>query len=348
MVSWFRFYAKYWQVFCAQNAPVGHVTAIKAHKAFLTVEDTEDLIQWFQDYGKVPGVFLAPRSKVGKDGRRKIDALHHLRLIQSSGGDEEDYVVGILQLGGGSQMSGILVKDLTAHLVPAAGKRLGTRGGAGGTKDSTIYVPTLESLMANQKGPFGKNYIPKVGEECLTVADLVERPSLIFIPFYLWSVICERVNLNEMTEEGEDQDELVEGTANDEAGMDESGEKPVEEAGEKPIEETNAKEDGDVWSDLANSPLGLARELSGMMSLLERSDPNTFRIYRVVAQNLLDFLWAANNNITPGIRLRSTEGDIEVMKHTRECLQEFLTFAEEGKLPADPFQKQEPVVLVDN
>ena len=106
-------------------------------------------MQWFQDHGNVPGVFLVARNKVGRDGKRKIDAMHHLRLIPRSGAEVDDYVIGILQLGGGSNMSGILVKDMMADLVPATGKRSGTRGGTGGAKDATIYVPSLESLMEN-------------------------------------------------------------------------------------------------------------------------------------------------------------------------------------------------------
>ena len=46
--------------------------------------------------------------------------------------------------------------------------------------------------MEKQDGPFGKTYVPKVGEECITSEDLAERPSVIFIPFYLWTVICQR------------------------------------------------------------------------------------------------------------------------------------------------------------
>ena len=88
-----------------------------------------------------------------------------------------------------------------------------------------------------------------------------------------------------------------------------------------------------ILTDQANSPLGLARELARVMSLLEEEEPDTFRMYQGVAQNLLDFLWAANNNLTPGIRLRSLEGNINVMRHTQECLQEFLTYAEDGTLP---------------
>jgi hypothetical protein len=79
-----------------------------------------------------------------------------------------------------------------------------------------------------------------------------------------------------------------------------------------------------------------------------------FKTYQNVAQNALDFLWAANNNLTPGIRLRSTEGHIEVMKHTKECLQEFLLFAEEGPLslwnrdqPEDPEQEPGSVAIVE-
>ena len=141
MVSWFRFYFENWQVFCAESAPDGHRLATDAHKAFLTVEDTDELVQWFQDYGEVPGVFLVARNKVGRDGKRKIDVMHHLRLIHRPEGEGEDYVVGILQLGGGSHMSGLLVKDMVSDLVPATGKRSGTRGGAGAAKESTIYVP---------------------------------------------------------------------------------------------------------------------------------------------------------------------------------------------------------------
>ena len=49
----------------------------------------------------------------------KIDVMHHLCLIQhSEEGGQDDYVVGILQLGGSSQMGGLLVKNLTANLVP--------------------------------------------------------------------------------------------------------------------------------------------------------------------------------------------------------------------------------------
>ncbi len=56
--------------------------------------------------------------------------------------------MGILQLGGGSQVISILEKDMMADLVPAMGKRSGTRGGSGGAKDATIYyVPSLEGLM---------------------------------------------------------------------------------------------------------------------------------------------------------------------------------------------------------
>jgi hypothetical protein len=45
-------------VFCAENAPDRHAVAIDTHGAFLTVEDMEELVQWFRDHGKVPGVFL--------------------------------------------------------------------------------------------------------------------------------------------------------------------------------------------------------------------------------------------------------------------------------------------------
>ena len=128
MVSWFRFYFEFWRVFCAENAPDGHVVAIKAHKAFQTVEDMEELVQWFQDHGQVPGVFLVARNKIGRDGKRKVDVIHHLHLIPRSGEEGDDYVVGILQLGGGSNMSGLLVRDLMENLVPTTGKRSGTRG----------------------------------------------------------------------------------------------------------------------------------------------------------------------------------------------------------------------------
>jgi hypothetical protein len=145
MVSWFRFYFEYWQFFCAENGPDGHFLAAEAHKDFATVGNSEQLLQWTQDHGNVPGVFLVARNKVGRDGKRKIDVMHHLSLIRHTGGEGDDYVVGILQLGGGCQLSGLLVKDMTADLVPVSGKRSGTRGGAGGTKDSTIYVPSLET-----------------------------------------------------------------------------------------------------------------------------------------------------------------------------------------------------------
>ena len=346
MVSWFRFYFEFWRVFCAENAPDGHAAAIEAHKTFLTVEDMEELVQWFQDHGNVPGVFLVARNKVGRDGKRKIDAMHHLRLIPRSGAEVDDYVIGILQLGGGSNMSGILVKDMMADLVPATGKRSGTRGGTGGAKDATIYVPSLESLMENQDGPFGKTYIPKVGEECITSEDLVERPSVIFVPFYLWTAICKGINMNKIDVEKHDEAEEMEADEDSDEGE------------EKPTEEASIKDEVEIGTDQPNSPLDLAQRLAEMMSILRGDDPEMFRTYRAVAQNLLDFLWAANNNLTPGIRLRSTEGDLEVMRHTRECLQEFLSFAEEGRLPEgnkkdpvqvlEPDQEQESVALEDD
>ena len=327
MVSWFRFYADYWQVFYAQHAPDGQTLATAAHKAFLTVVDSEDLWQWFQDHGKVPGVVLLARNKVGKDGKRKIDVMHHLRLIQRSDEEGDDYVVGILQLGGGSQMGGLLVKDMTANLVPTTGKRAGTRGGASGSKDATIYVPSLDSLLDKHDGPFGKTYTPKVGEEAITSEDLAERPSVIFVPFDLWAVVCKGVNLNRTTEDDKRQEE----TAEEVGTVEDVGE--VEE--EKPsMEETSVPEGEDeIGTDKANSPLDLARRLSEMMSILKGDDPEMFKVYRMVAQNLIDFLWAANNNLTTGIRIRSIEGDLEVMRHTRECIHDFLTFAEEGSLP---------------
>lgn len=343
MVSWFRFYFEFWRVFCAENAPDGHVVAIKAHKAFLTVEDMEELVQWFQDHGQVPGVFLVARNKIGRDGKRKVDVIHHLHLIPRSGEEGDDYVVGILQLGGGSNMSGLLVRDMMADLVPATGKRSGTRGGAGGAKDATIYVPRLESLMENRDGLFGKAYVPKVGEECITSEDLSDRPSIIFIPFFLWTAICKGINMNKI--EVEKEDDAVEMEA------DEDSDKVVEKPAE---EEESVTEEVEIGTDHPNSPLDLAQKLSEIMSFLQGDDPEMFRTYRVVAQNLLDFLWAANNNLTPGIRLRSTEGNLEVMKHTRECLQEFLSFAEEGRLPAarniqvDQEQELESVALADD
>ena len=206
MVSWFRFYFEYWRVFCAEHATDGHVVASDAHRAFLSVEDMEELVKWFQVHGKVPGIFLVARNKVGRDGKRKVDVMHHLRLIPRSGGERDDYVMGILQLGGGSQMSGLLVKDMMADLVPAAGKRSGTRGGSGGSKDSTIYVPSLESLMEKHDGPFGKTYVPKVGEECITSEDLADRPSVIFVPFFLWAVICKGINMNKLDTAKQEQE----------------------------------------------------------------------------------------------------------------------------------------------
>ena len=299
------------------------MAATKAHTDFLAVEDFEELVQWFQVHGKIPGVFLVARNKVGRDGKRKVDVMHHLRLIPHSGGEREDYVVGILQLGGGSQMIGILVKDMMADLVPATGKRSGTRGGSGGAKDATIYVPSLESLMEKQDGPLGKTYVPKVGEECVTSEDLSNRPSVVFIPFYLWTVICKGINLNKL--EIAKQGETV--------GM-ESEEDP-DEGGEKAVEESSVQDEEDIEIDQANSPLDLAQKLAEMMAILQEDDPAMFKTYHDVAQNLLDFLWAANNNLTSGIRLRSTDGDLEVMRHTRECLKEFLAFAEEGILPGN-------------
>jgi hypothetical protein len=106
-----------------------------------------------------------------------------------------------------------------------------------------------------------------------------------------------------------------------------------EEDDAAPIEEASAMEEEEIWTDQANNPLDLARKVWKTMEMFQTEEPEMFLLYRVVAQNLLDFLWAANNNLTSGIRLRSTEGDLEAMKHTRECLHEFLTFAEEGTIP---------------
>mmetsp|Transcript_88008 Transcript_88008/g.172169 ORF Transcript_88008/g.172169 Transcript_88008/m.172169 type:complete len:831 (-) Transcript_88008:5093-7585(-) len=334
MVSWFRFYCEHWQVFCAENSPDGHIRAAEAHQAFLTIDDADQLMQWTQDRGSdIPGVFLVARNKVGRDGKRKIDVMHHLKVIHHEGGEWDDYVVGVLQLGGGSHMNGLLVKDLTADLVPAAGKRSGTRGGSGGAKDSTIYVPSLESMMEKRDGFFGKNYVPKVGEECTTSEDLACRPSVVFIPFYLWIVICTGTNPNKTSDSDEDND---------------------------PIEEMSTKDEEEIWVEQANCPQALAQRLARMMRVLREEDIEMFNIYHGVAQNILDFLWAANNNLTSGIRLRSTDGDLEAMKHTQMCLQDFLSFAEEGTLTAwkrnqqaeqdqllVPRHEQEPVVQAE-
>jgi hypothetical protein len=47
-------------------------------------------------------------------------------------------------------------------------------------------------------GPFGKTHMPKVSKECITSEDLSNHPSVIFIPFYLWTVICKGINLNKL------------------------------------------------------------------------------------------------------------------------------------------------------
>lgn len=74
-------------------------------------------------------------SKVRRDGKHKInDVMHHLSVLQHPGGKGDDYVIGILQLGGGSHTIGLLLKDLVADLVPVAAKRSGTCGGAAGGK----------------------------------------------------------------------------------------------------------------------------------------------------------------------------------------------------------------------
>jgi hypothetical protein len=344
MVSWFRFYSELWSVFCAENAPDGHVLATQAHKALFSVEDTDELSQWFQTYGKVPGVFLVARNKVGRDGKRKVDVVHHLRLIPRSSEDGDEVLVGILQLGGGSYMSGFLVRDVMTELVPVStGKRSGTRGGSSG--DPAVYIPSLEGLMGNHDESFGKHYVPKDGEECLTQEDLAERPSIVFIPFYLWLAICRRTSLHHVDFAVEKVKRVLEMEDS------EGGAKPSDEASLK-----RAKEEDTVWTDQANSPLVLARELAAAMVFLEANDANLFEVYHIVARNLLDFLWAANNNLTPGIRIRSTDGNTAVMRHTKECLQDFLTFAEVGTLPGwrkhqqpppAPEQEPNPLFLVD-
>ena len=191
MVSWFHFYFEYWRVFCAENTPNEHHLATDASEAFLTIKSMNDILKWTKNHGNIPGVFLMARNKVGRDGKRKIDVIHHLSLIPGNEeeGSGDDYVVGILQLGGGSQMIGVLLKDLFADLVPAAAKRSGTRGGTGGGKDSAAYVPSLESMMEKRDRSFGKGFVPSVGEECMTSEDIAGRPSVIFIPFYIWIVI---------------------------------------------------------------------------------------------------------------------------------------------------------------
>ena len=272
--------------------------------------------------------------------------MHHLTLIRRAGGEEEDdyAVAGILQLGGGCNMIGLFVKDLLADLVPVPGKRSGTRGGAGGAKDSTIYVPPLESIINERDGWFGKSYIPKVGEECKTSEDLAGCPSAIFVPFYLWILICTGVNVNKgvagTRQEGHVENDPT--AASDEGG---SGHKEDVAADD---------EDDEIWTDQANSPLDAARKLGKMMTTLREDDLEMFNLYHEVAQNLLNFLWAANNNLTSGIRLRLTDGNLEVMRITRECLQEFLTFAEEGKITvwnspqqADPHPAQESVAPLE-
>ena len=72
MVSWFRFFAEYWRVFCAENSPDEHRLAAAAHDDFLAVKSMDDLLNWTKNYENVPGVFLIARNKVGRDGKRKI------------------------------------------------------------------------------------------------------------------------------------------------------------------------------------------------------------------------------------------------------------------------------------
>ena len=110
----------------------------------------------------------------------------------------------------------------------------------------------------------------------------------------------------------------------------------IDKVEEKPsMEKTSVPEGEDeIRTDKANSPLDLACQLSEMMSILKGDDPKIFKVYHLVAQNLLNFLWVANNNLTTGICIRVIKGDLEVMRHTRECMHDFLTFAEEGSLLA--------------
>ena len=222
-------------------------------------------------------------------------------------------------------MIGFLVRDLVADLVPVAVKRSSTRGGTtGGGKDSTMYVPSLESLMEKRDKSFGRSFMPSVGEEYATSEDIAGRPSVIFVPLFVWIIICTGVNLN--------KDDKGKKGRRQEAKAEEA--EDLEDNDDPLIEEASSKEEEDeVWTDQANSPLLIAQKLWRMMRFLKEEDPEIFRIYRGVAQNILDFLWAANNNLTPGIRLRSTEGDLEALRHTRKCLHEFLTFADEGALP---------------
>lgn len=319
MVSWFSFYFEHWRVFRAENTPNEHHLASAAHEAFLTVKNKNDILKWNEEYGSVPGVFLMAHNKVGRDGKRKIDAVHHVSLIHGSGGGEDDYLVGLVQLGGGSLMSSCLVKDVVADLVPAATKRTGTRGGIGSGKDGTVYVPPLGRLIDEPDGLFGKGFVPSVGEDCMTCEDIASRPSVVFVPFFIWIVICTGTNPNQS------------GVARRQGRVAMDDESDDSNDDNEPILKTSGHEE-DILIDKANSPLNLARSLWKRMGVLREEDYDMFTIYHGVAQNLLDFLWAANNNLTPGIRLKSTEGDLEAMKQTKECLEDFLKFAQYGVL----------------
>lgn len=109
-------------------------------------------------------MFLTAHNKVGRDGKRKIDAVHHVSLIHGSGAGEDDYLLGLLQLGGSSLVSSCLVKDVVSDLVPAATKRTGTntQGGIGNGKDGTVYVPPLGRLIDEYDGLFGKGFAPSL------------------------------------------------------------------------------------------------------------------------------------------------------------------------------------------
>jgi hypothetical protein len=320
MVSWFRFFAEYWRVFCAENSPDEHRLAAAAHDDFLAVKSMDDLLNWTKNYENVPGVFLIARNKVGRDGKRKIDVIHHVRPIRRTGGRDVGYVVGILQLGGGGQTSGILVKDLLADLVPVAAKKSNTRGG----KDSTLYVPTLGSVIEGRDRSFGKGFVPAGGEDCLTTDDLSGRPSGVFIPFYMWMTLCKGTYpaASMPKNEGEATDDQEPGSEDEDDDDDDD-----DVAGD-----LSSDEEEEIWTDRANSPLDLARSLCRRMGTLQESDTEIYDVYRGVAQNLLDFLWAANNNLTPGVRLRSTEGDLEALRHTSDCLRKIVMFSEEGGL----------------
>ena len=312
-------------MFSDENVPNEHLLATNAQAAFLTVKSLDELVKWKEVHVDVPGVFLVARNKVGRDGKRKVDVIHQLSFLPRGESRGDDYLIGILQLGGGSQMSGILLKDFVADLVPVAAKRSGTRGGAGGAgKDSTtIYVPLLGSLMDKGEKLFGKGFVPSVGEDCMTSEDIAGRPSVIFVPFYLWILIC--TGRNPHTGQEDDDEEVGE-------TQEEKEEDPGEDNDDEIVETPSKESEEEIWTDQPNSPLDLARQLWKMMSVVQEEDPDRFKIYQGAAQCLLDFLWAANNNLTPGVRLRSTEGDLDAMRHTKVCLQDFLTFAEEGKV----------------